>query len=343
MHWSMTAEAFVLDLDAAPQPRAPRAAGRTERRPARQDDPDATWVDLLKGRRGQKMPEAATAFLPAAQTQCLAVVPAAGIPCEATRMGALVPEAPAPVVVAAPAPRLPSGLPEVATVYEYREPVRPASPRPAAPERLPSSALVGVPRGSSLPALELLEALPSSPWTVADGPRPGVRALAGRQAETPAPQLAPAAPQPDPEDGAARADTHLRRSGTPVVRGLPDTPPRRDSGLAQALGTPVGVPVARVLPPNVPTWAACVTQMEGPGQWIEGTAPAPVVAPSASPAVKVVMAEKAQVNVLTKITPLPSQPRVKAKAKSTAAEVVPFALVLVAITLATAALVGAYL
>ncbi|MCA9553821.1 MAG: hypothetical protein KC933_27525 [Myxococcales bacterium] len=350
----MTADALALDLG------------------SRDDDPDATWVDLLRGRRGRTLPEAATAFLPAAQTRCLAIgggpqrgassegrakgptegqahhrpaVPAAVVPAEATRMGALVPD-PSTPEVRTPAPRA-HPTADVRTVLAYREPKRPVSAPNAdsAVVALPDSAIVEVaPDPLSVMSLEFAD--DDDPGLT--GPRGGDQALSSRPGQGGGLPHSPLGPgQPDPLDPWG-ADTRLRRQGTPVVRGVPEAP-RRDSGLAVALGTPAGV--GRALPPNVPTWAACRTQLEGIGEWMGAPHASPCPAPinpavpphHRNPVARVVSVARPQAVTPTLVTPVSGYSHVRLERKSTFAEVAPFALVLVAITLATAALVGAYL
>ncbi len=272
-------------------------------------DPDATWVDMFKGQRGRKLPGAKTAFLAPAATHCLVpdapvVAPdIAGLPAANTCLGQLVDDQDLP-------------REDVATVFAFEEGVMAAVSSPAnEPSDLPGLKL-GMPRAltpQSSPSLGdvLVQPVVEAPALVPDS-SPAVK-------ETPsgeAPRVHQANPGP----------------------GVPDA--RLQAGL-QARCAPCSV-VA-----EVPTWAGCATQMEGPGVWIDDGLAVPAQAPRVAAAQRApAPAPVPQAFVPTQIAVLAAGPTAKVRilsARNPLEDVLPFGLVLVAISLATAALVGAYI
>lgn len=268
-------------------------------------DPDATWVDLFKGQRGRKLPGAKTAFLPPAVTQNLKSAPLAV---------ADLAELPAAhtclgqLVSEEDCPRE-----DVATVFAFEEGVvKQVEAKTAEPTDLPGLRL-------SEPRL----VTPQFSIAVADAVvEPVLEPVSGLSV----PDLAMPAPESSPAVVPA-----------PAAANTPDA--QLQAGL-QGRCAPFS------LVPDIPTWAGCATQMEGPGVWIDEDLPVPVLsqpprglrAPDPAPVPQVYVptqiaalepAATAMVHVACRRNPLE--------------EALPFSLVLVAISLATAALVGAYM
>jgi len=317
-------------------------------------DPDATWVDLIKGRRGQTLKEAKTACLPAARTQCLAAPPAHApraplrkvvpLPAEHTCLGQMV--------SADAEPR-----DDLATVFEFSEGIIERAQGVVEPTAEPgSSPWVGVAPTPSRPNTNRKECPPKPAPEAAPSREPSdlpapVRARskatpAGREpSDLPAPvrprspaapQIAPpsrpAAPEAGPSlaEAEARAATYLRGQGATGPRLAPGGlgTAQVQQGLRDRCGP-------RTLVPHVPTWAGCATQMEGPGVWMEASEGQPAVASRPS--------RQRYLPTMISAVPPANTVKVSVRRRSVMDQVVPFTLVLIAISLATAALVGAYL
>lgn len=332
----MTADAFVTDW------------------PSRCDhsDPDATWVDLLRGQRGRTLPEPKTACLPAAETQCLAMSEVAraphpvGAPVRAPVRASVGPLPSAhtclgQMVGPGEAPR-----DDLATVFEFKEGLleQVQDGVPAMPAAVPAVVVTPPPPGA------VRSAQLSSPWVASQGhearparapkpPRTGTPAGAGAPQSPPPPEpprtAKPRSRAAGPElpDELARAATYLKGEPAPSL-----TPPPRhpsvDLGAQAALHTPCAPHTVR---PQVPTWAGAVTHMEGPGVWMEPGDRAVGDRAGADCA-----APPRQRYLPTMIAAVPPSPTVQVRRTSVMDQALPFTLVLIAISLATAALVGAF-
>lgn len=314
-------------------------------------DPDATWVDLIKGRRGHTLKEAKTACLPAARTQCLSAPPRMArkaplrgvvpLPAEHTCLGQMVSGDPEP-------------RDDLATVFEFSEgiiervhgAVEPtaepgsspwmgaapgdATPKPATP-RAPAG---GEPSDLPAPVRRRDTAAPSAPEP-SDLPAP-VRPRSSSSKRN-VPQARPDVSEAGPAlaDAEARAATYLRgqdadNPGPRLAPGAPGT-----AQVQQGLQARCGPRSLVQDVPNVPTWAGCATQMEGPGVWMEASEGQSAVARRPSP--------QRYLPTMISAVPPANTVKVSVRRRSVMDQVVPFTLVLIAISLATAALVGAYL